>query len=63
MHQQLKRERLLVAMLERIRSSLNLAEILTKTVAEVRQFLQTDRTIIYRFNPDWIGTIAAESVG
>jgi PAS domain S-box-containing protein len=63
LRQQLKRERLVVAMLERIRSSLNLEEILTTTVAEVRQFLQTDRTIIYRFNPDWIGVVAVESVG
>src|SRR6478672_6203254 len=60
--QQLKRERLVIKMLERIRSSLNLEEILTKTVAEVRQFLQTDRTVIYRFNPDWSGFITVESV-
>ncbi|UNU26653.1 PAS domain S-box protein [Microcoleus vaginatus] len=63
LRQQLKRERLVVGMLERIRSSLNLEEILTKTVAEVRQFLQTDRTVIYQFNPDWSGFITVESVG
>ncbi|MEG4395271.1 PAS domain S-box protein [Microcoleus sp. BROC3] len=63
LRQQLKRERLVVGMLERIRSSLNLKEILTKAVAEVRQFLQTDRTIIYRFNPDWSGFVTVESVG
>ncbi|MEG4441170.1 PAS domain S-box protein [Microcoleus sp. AT9_B5] len=62
LRQQLKRERLVVKMLERIRSSLNLEEILTKTVAEVRQFLQTDRTVIYRFNPDWSGFMTVESV-
>ncbi|HSF74834.1 MAG TPA: response regulator, partial [Microcoleus sp.] len=62
LRQKLKREQLVVAMLERIRSSLNLEEILTKTVEEVRQFLQVDRTIIYRFNPDWSGFIAVESV-
>ena len=62
LHQQLKREQLAVAMLERIRSSLNLAEILTNAVSEVRQFLQVDRTVIYRFNPDWSGFIAVESV-
>ncbi|MFM9265731.1 PAS domain S-box protein [Tychonema sp. BBK16] len=59
---QLKRERLAVAMLERIRSSLNLEEILTKAVEEVRQFLQVDRTVIYQFNPNWSGFIAVESV-
>ncbi|MEG5063213.1 PAS domain S-box protein [Microcoleus sp. B3-A4] len=63
LRQQLKRERLVVGMLERIRSSLNLEEILTKTVAEVRQFLQTDRTVIYQFNPDWSGFVNVESVG
>ncbi|NQE37211.1 PAS domain S-box protein [Microcoleus asticus] len=60
--QQLKRERLVVGMLERIRSSLNLEKILTKTVAEIRQFLQTDRTVIYRFNSDWSGFVTVESV-
>ncbi len=60
--QQLRRERLVVAMLDRIRSSLNLEEILTTAVEQVRQFLQTDRTVIYRFNPDWSGTVVVESV-
>ncbi len=50
LRQQLKREQLAVAMLERIRSSLNLAEILTTTVEEVRHFLQVDRTVIYQFS-------------
>jgi PAS domain S-box-containing protein len=62
LRQQLKQERLVVGMLERIRSSLNLEEILTKAVAEIRHFLQTDRTIIYRFNPDWSGFVAVEAV-
>ncbi|WP_017718084.1 PAS domain S-box protein [Kamptonema formosum] len=60
---QIKRERLALAMQERIRSSLNLDEILTAAVGEVRQFLQTDRTVIYRFNPDWSGAVTVESVG
>ncbi len=62
LRQQLKREQLAVAMMERIRSSLNLEEILTKAVEEVRQFLQVDRTVIYQFKPDWSGFIAVESV-
>ncbi|MCC3405037.1 MAG: PAS domain S-box protein [Microcoleus sp. PH2017_10_PVI_O_A] len=62
LRQQLKREQLAVAMLERIRSSLNLEEILTKAVEEVRHFLQVDRTVIYQFKPDWSGFIAVESV-
>jgi PAS domain S-box-containing protein len=59
---QLRRERLVVAMLDRIRSSLNLEEVLTTAVEQVRQFLQTDRTVIYRFNPDWSGLVVVESV-
>ena len=62
LRQQLKREQLAFTMMERIRSSLNLEQILTKTVEEVRQFLQVDRTVIYQFKPDWSGFIAVESV-
>jgi two-component system sensor histidine kinase/response regulator len=62
LQQQLKRERLVNSIQERIHSSLNLEEVLTMAVEEVRQFLSTDRTVIYRFNPDWSGFIAVESV-
>ncbi|MEW5859221.1 MAG: GAF domain-containing protein [Cyanobacteriota bacterium] len=62
LRQQHERERLMGAMLERIRQSLNLEEILNTTASEVRQFLQTDRVIIYRFNPDWSGVVEVESV-
>lgn len=63
LRQQAQRERLLGGMNQRIRQSLNLDEVLNTTVAEVRQFLECDRTLIYRFNPDWSGTILVESVG
>jgi signal transduction histidine kinase len=61
--QQLKREQLVGTMLDRIRSSLNLEDVLQTAVDEVQRFLQTDRTIIYRFTPDWSGFVAVESVG
>ncbi len=60
---QLERERVMSAMRDRIRSSLNLKQILNTTVAEVRQFLNTDRVIIYRFHPDWSGKVVVESCG
>jgi len=60
--QQTERERLLVVMAQRIRSSLNLEKILNTTVTEVRQFLQTERVFIYRFEPDWSGVVTVESV-
>ncbi|MGK7871767.1 MAG: PAS domain S-box protein [Xenococcaceae cyanobacterium] len=61
-HRTAERERLLATIALRIRQSLNLEEILNTTVAEVRQLLQTDRVIIYRFNPDWSGIVVVESV-
>lgn len=58
-----EQERLVAAIAQRIRSSLNLEEILYNTVVEVRQFLQTDRVIICRFQPDsQAGTIVVESL-
>ncbi|MBW4576294.1 MAG: diguanylate cyclase [Aphanothece sp. CMT-3BRIN-NPC111] len=49
-------------MAHRIRLSLDLNEILNTTVAEVRQFLQSDRVFIYRFEADWSGVVTVESV-
>jgi PAS domain S-box-containing protein len=46
----------------RIRAFLNLDDIYQAIVTEVRQFLATDRVIIYQFNPDMSGQIVAESV-
>ncbi len=46
----------------RIHQSLDLEEILNAIVAEVRQWLEVDRVIIYRFNPDWSGIVKVESV-
>lgn len=63
LRQQVLREHLVGAMRSRIRRTLNLKDVLTTAVEEVRQFLQTDRTVIYRFYPDWSGVIAVESVG
>lgn len=60
--QQAERERLVGAIAGRIRSSLNLGEILSTTVSEVRDFLQCERAFIYRFCEDWSGYVAVESV-
>ncbi|MGI0483962.1 ATP-binding protein [Pantanalinema rosaneae CENA516] len=61
--QQVQQQRLTMEMSHRIRRSLNLQEILQTTVDEVRQFLQTDRVIIFQFAPNWSGRVAVESVG
>jgi PAS domain S-box-containing protein len=62
LRQQAERERLLGAISLRMHQSLELDEILNITVAEVRQFLQTDRVIIYQFQADWSGIVVVESV-
>lgn len=62
LRQQAEREQLLAGMNRRIRKSLNLEEVLNTAVAEVRQFLACERATIYRFEPDWTGTIVVESV-
>ncbi|HBL14006.1 MAG TPA: PAS domain-containing protein [Cyanobacteria bacterium UBA11162] len=61
--QKAAREQLVSGMNQRIRQSLNLDEVLNTAVVEVRYFLACDRTVIYRFNSDWTGTIIVESVG
>ena len=60
---QTARERLISRIAQRIHQSLDLQEILNTTVEDVRHFLQTDRVLIYRFAPNWSGTVAVESVG
>ncbi|HEY9795748.1 MAG TPA: EAL domain-containing protein [Leptolyngbyaceae cyanobacterium] len=60
--QALDRENLLNRLTTRIRQSLELQEILTTTVQEIRSFLGTDRVKIYRFNPDESGEVIAESI-
>ncbi|MBW4642399.1 MAG: GAF domain-containing protein [Goleter apudmare HA4340-LM2] len=55
-------EGLLHGMTSRIRRSLQLREILTATVAEVRSLLGTDRVMVYRFNADASGEVIAESI-
>lgn len=48
---QAQRERLLGRMLEKVHQSLNLVEILRTTVADIQEFLQADRVLIYRCQP------------
>ena len=52
LRQQAFRERLLGQMIQHIRSSIDATSILQSTVTEVRQFLKTDRVLIYRCQ-DW----------
>ncbi len=65
LRRQVWRERLLGAIAQNIRQSLNLTDILKTTVTEVRQLLQVDRVIIYQFEPNqpcMTGTVIEESI-
>ncbi|MGB7414324.1 MAG: PAS domain S-box protein, partial [Thermosynechococcaceae cyanobacterium] len=61
--QQIKYEQLWSDIAAHIRQSLNLKDILNTTVTEVRQVLETDRVMIFRFEPDWSGKVLVESLG
>jgi PAS domain S-box-containing protein len=60
--QQAEWERLLGIITHHIRQSLNLGQILTTTVTEVRQLLQADRSIVFRIGADGVGRTIAEAV-
>ena len=45
-----------------LRKSLNVDDILTAAVVETREALNSDRVVVYEFDPDWKGTVIAESV-
>ncbi|MFW9264128.1 GAF domain-containing protein [Nostoc sp. CALU 546] len=58
---QAEREQLLEAIAGRIHQSVELETILHQTTIELRQFLNCDRVLIYRFQTDGSGVIIAES--
>ncbi|MBD1920360.1 GAF domain-containing protein [Microcoleus sp. FACHB-831] len=62
LQQGLDREVLLHRIANRVRQSLELAEILTATVAEIRSFLGTDRVMVYRFHANGSGEVIAEAI-
>ncbi|WP_225895688.1 PAS domain S-box protein [Dendronalium phyllosphericum] len=62
LRQQTERERLVNQIAQHIRESLDLEEVLATTVAEVREFLQADRVLIYRLWEDGTGSAITETV-
>lgn len=62
LQKQAAKERLIWESLARIRSSLDLNAIVQTTVDEVREFLEVDRALVFRFFEDWRGVVAVESV-
>ncbi|OUC15424.1 MAG: hypothetical protein B0A82_06725 [Alkalinema sp. CACIAM 70d] len=63
LQQQLTQSTLLASVLQRIRSSLELDQILTTIVEEVRAFLQADRVVVFQVFADGTSKATAESVG
>lgn len=62
LQQQAQEERILAAIIQRMRSSLHLDEILNVTVKEIHHVLQSDRVLVYRIFADGTGSVIAESV-
>lgn len=58
-----ERERATARIIEQMRQSLDLESIFKATTQELRQAIECDRVIVYRFNPTWDGEIIAEAVG
>jgi light-regulated signal transduction histidine kinase (bacteriophytochrome)/CheY-like chemotaxis protein len=58
----ISQQRLLSQMTTQINRSLELPEILAATVAQVRDFLGTDRVKIYQFQSDFHGLVTAEAL-
>jgi signal transduction histidine kinase len=49
--------------IDQVRRSQDIDTIFKNTTEEMRRVLQSDRLVIYQFNPDWSGQVVAESVG
>ncbi|MGJ3253536.1 MAG: PAS domain S-box protein [Elainellaceae cyanobacterium] len=63
LQRQIAQEQVISEIAQDIRRSLDLNDVLHRTVEQVRQFLDTDRVFILRFHSDWRGTVVMESVG
>ncbi len=59
---QLERERIVAEITNSIRQTLDLKQVLQRTVEAVRELILIDRVIIFRFEPNWQGQVVAESV-
>ena len=62
LEEQAKCDRLLTTLTQRIHESLDVQDVLSTTVWEVRQLLGADRALIYRFETAARGTVAVEAV-
>jgi two-component system, sensor histidine kinase and response regulator len=57
-----EREKAINGVILRMRQTLDLESIFHVTTTELRQAIECDRVLIYRFQPDWSGEFVSESV-
>lgn len=57
------RTKVAATIIDKIRQSQDIQTIFKVTTQELRQVLESDRSIVYQFNCDWSGQVVAESVG
>ncbi|RCJ18212.1 hypothetical protein A6770_06460 [Nostoc minutum NIES-26] len=62
LYESAERERAIAQVIQRMRQTLDLETIFAATTQELRQVLNCDRVVVYRFNPDWDGEFVSESV-
>ncbi|MBK1990029.1 response regulator [Sphaerospermopsis aphanizomenoides BCCUSP55] len=63
LQENIEQQQATLRVVERMRQTLEIAQIFRTTTEELRQLLKCDRVTIYRFHPDWSGEFVAESVG
>lgn len=56
------REQTVMRIVQRMRQTLDVDTIFDSTTQELQQAVDCDRVWIYRFNPDWSGTVVAEAL-
>jgi PAS domain S-box-containing protein len=61
--EQAKFDNILVMLSQRIHNCFDLQAILQTVVSGIREYLETDRVIIYKFDKEWSGQIISESLG
>ena len=63
LQQRVEREDVVAQITRQMHQSMHLEAILQTAVTEVRQFLHTDRVLVFQLHSDGNGTVVAESVG
>ncbi len=63
LHYRLKKEKLINQIALIIRHSLDLHQILNRTLPAIREFLKCDRLLVYQFSKHWNGVVLSEALG